>query len=44
MGRQAKFFLRKAPCLFLKLRFLSYTPKGQQHASPGHRPGNWIGC
>src|SRR5271157_2434523 len=28
----------------LMLRFLNFAPKGQRHASPGHRPGNWIGC
>ena len=27
----------------LKLRFLNSAPKGQRHASPGHRPGDWIG-
>ena len=29
---------------FLKLRFLNLAPKGQRHASPGHRPGNRIAC
>jgi len=28
----------------LKLRFLNLAPKGQSHASPGHRPGNWVRC
>jgi hypothetical protein len=28
----------------LKLRFLNLAPKGQRHASPGHRPGNRIAC
>ena len=29
---------------FLKLRLLNLAPKGQRHASPGHRPGNRIAC
>ena len=33
----------KPPELVLKLRFLNLAPKGQRHASPGRRPGNWIG-
>ena len=46
-GGLLRGFLRRhvaALCLFLKLRFLNLAPKGQRHASPGHRPGNWIGC
>jgi hypothetical protein len=30
--------------ILLKLRFLNLAPKGQRHASPGHRPGNRIAC
>jgi hypothetical protein len=32
------------PVKVLKLRFLNLAPKGQRHASPGHRPGNRIAC
>ncbi len=32
------------PSEVLKLRFLNLAPKGQRHASPGHRPGNRIAC